>query len=141
MVQAGAAARGFLNCPGILERIDAVARMTVVGSGSHQRKDNRIAVPVAVSFGGDRYQTLDWSLGGFRVGDYQGDLLAGQEFKLDGIGFNVEEIYSVIIDCKVVRSFEGQLAVSFVELAPQAYDALEALMMRRKKYFEKLIKL
>ncbi|MBI2587003.1 MAG: hypothetical protein HYW28_14190 [Rhodospirillales bacterium] len=118
-----------------------MARMTVVGSASHQRKDNRIEVPVAVSFGGNRYQTLDWSLGGFRVGGYQGDLLPGHEFKLDGIGFTVEEIYSVIIDCKVVRSFEGQLAVSFVELTPKAYDALEALMMRRKKYFEKLIKL
>jgi hypothetical protein len=118
-----------------------VAKMTIVGNAAYQRKDNRIEVPVAVSFGGDRYQTLDWSLGGFRVQGYKGDLLPGHEFKLDGVGFSVEEIYSVVIDCKVVRLFEGQLAVSFVELTPKAYDTLEALMMRRKKYFEKLIKL
>lgn len=115
--------------------------MTVVGSSSYQRKDNRIEVPIAVSFDGERYQTLDWSLGGFRVQGYKGDLLPGQEFKLAGVGFDVENIYSLSVDCKVVRSHEGQLAASFVGLTTEAYDALEALMMRRKKYFEKLIKL
>jgi hypothetical protein len=122
-------------------RTENVARRVVVGQGAYQRKDNRIAVPVAVSFGGERYPTLDWGLGGFRVGDYKGKLLPDQEFKLDGIGFSVEEIYGLSIDCKVVRLFDGQLAVSFVGLSSQAYDALEALMMRRKKFFEKLIKL
>jgi len=115
-----------------------MARRVVVGQGAYQRKDNRIAVPIAVSFDGNRLMTLDWSLGGFRVQGYKGKLLAEQEFELDGIGFNVEEVYALIIRCRVVRSFEGQVAAAFVELSPQAYDALEALMMRRKKYFEKM---
>ncbi len=115
--------------------------MTIVGSSSYQRKDNRIEIPIAVSFDGERFQTLDWSLGGFRVQGYKGKLLPEQEFKLAGIGFDVENIYSLSIDCKVVRSRDGQLAASFIELSPQAYDALEALMMRRKRYFEKMVKL
>jgi hypothetical protein len=118
-----------------------VAKMTIVGSASYHRKDNRIEVPIAISFGGERYPTLDWSLGGFRVQGYKGKLLPGHEFKLDGVGFDVENVYSLSVDCKVVRSHDGQLAASFVELTPQVYDALEALMMRRKKYFDKLIKL
>ena len=115
-----------------------MAKKVVVGQAAYHRKDNRIAVPIAVSFDGDRHQTLDWSLGGFRVQGYKGKLLPGQEFDLDGVGFSVDEVYSLIINCRVVRSFEGQLAAAFVELSPQAYDALEALMMRRKKFFEKL---
>lgn len=118
-----------------------MAKMTIVGSASYQRKDNRIAIPIAVSFGGERYLTLDWSLGGFRVQGYKGKLLPDQEFKLDGVGFDVENVYALSIDCNVVRCHEGQLAASFVGLSPAAYDALEALMMRRKKYFEKLVKL
>lgn len=118
-----------------------MAKMSVVGSSGYQRKDNRLEAPIAVSFGGERYQTLDWSLGGFRIQGYEGDLLAGHEFKLDGVGFDVENVYSLSVDCKVVRSQEGQLAASFVGLSTEAYDALEALMMRRKRYFEKLIKL
>ena len=118
-----------------------MAKMSIVGSAAYKRKDNRIEVPIAVSFGGERYQTLDWSLGGFRVEGYKGKLLPDHEFKLDGVGFDVENVYTLSIDCKVIRSREGQLAASFIELTPQAYDALEALMMRRKKYFDKLIKL
>lgn len=118
-----------------------MAKMSIVGNAAYKRKDNRIAVPVAVSFGGERYQTVDWSLGGFQILGYKGKLLPGHEFKLDGVGFDVENVYSLSIDCSVVRSREGNLAASFIQLTPQAYDALEALMMRRKKFFEKLIKL
>ncbi|MFQ5764148.1 MAG: hypothetical protein ACE5GT_04405 [Rhodospirillales bacterium] len=116
-----------------------MARTTIMGSTPYNRKDNRVEVPViSVSFDGDVYQTLDWGLGGFRVDDYKGSLLPGAEFIVDGIGPGDEEVFAIRIDCQAIRVADGQLAASFVELSGQAYDILEALMMRRKKFLEKL---
>lgn len=116
-----------------------MAKTTIMGSTPYNRKDNRVEVPViSISIDGDVYQTLDWGLGGFRVDGYKGSLLPGAEFTVDGIGPGDEEVIAVRIDCQVIRIADGQLAASFLELSSQAYDVLEALMMRRRKFLEKL---
>ena len=115
-----------------------MAKMTIVGSADYNRKDNRTEIPIIVAFGNMQCQTLDWGFGGFRIGDYEGELKPGDEFTIDGLGMVDGDVFAVRIDCRVVRRLGRQLGVGFLALSSDAYDLLEALMMRRKKYLEKL---
>ena len=112
--------------------------MTIVGSADYNRKDNRIEIPIIVAFEGKRYQTLDWGFGGFRIGGYQGELKPGDRFTVDGVGLVDGDVFGVRIDCRVVRRLGQQMGLGFLELSSDAYDLLEALMMRRRKFLEKL---
>ena len=110
-----------------------------MGHADYNRKDNRIEDP-AIYFliEGDLLITLDWGLGGFRVENYQGTIKGGDEFLIEGIGPNPGLIFVVRVDCEAIRVRNGEMAASFVELTSDAYDILEALMMRRQKPLEKL---
>jgi hypothetical protein len=77
-------------------------------------------------------------LGGFRIGDYEGELMPGSEFLVDGLGMTAEDIIAVRIDCTVARRLGNQLGAGFVELDSQSYDVIDALMMRKKRFFEKM---
>lgn len=111
----------------------------VVGiTHDHHRKDNRIEMIAAISFEGNVYQTLDVGFGGFGVGGYEGELMPGQEFLVDGLGPDEDNIVAVRIDCTVARRLGNQLGVGFIELDSLSYDVLDALMMRRKKFFAKM---
>lgn len=116
-----------------------MAKQAFIGSADYKRKDNRIEEP-AIYFliEGDLLVTLDWGLGGFRVGNYEGSIRDGDEFLIEGIGPNPGLIFVVRVDCEAVRISDGELAATFVELTSDAYDILEALMMRRQKPLEKL---
>ena len=61
-----------------------MAKMTIVGAADYNRKDHRIEIPIIVAFGDKQYQTLDWGMGGFRIGDYEGELKE-EEIKLGNI--------------------------------------------------------
>lgn len=111
----------------------------VIGSADYNRKDTRIEETVIyVLIEGETYPTLDWGLGGFRIGGYQGTIGEGQEFMVEGIGPATNELFPLHVDCTAIRRMDEQLAVGFVELTSDAYDVLEALMMRRQKPLEKL---
>ena len=111
------------------------------GSVSHKRKDNRIEETVIIiSIADEAYRTLDWSLGGFRIGGYEGNIQADKEFMINGIGPDLENIFNVRVDCQAVRVADGQLSASFLEIDSDVYDILEALMARRDKPLEKLKK-
>ena len=116
-----------------------MAENNFFGNVAYNRKDNRIEDPViTISIEDDAYQTLDWSLGGFRVGGYEGDIKVNSEFMINGIGPDLKTIFAVHVDCKAVRIVVGQLSASFIELDPESYDILETLMLRRAKLLEKL---
>ena len=116
-----------------------MAKQSFIGSADYNRKDNRIEEPaIYFMIEGDLLLTLDWGLGGFRVKDYGGSILAGHEFLIEGIGPNPGLIFIVRVDCEAIRVRDGELAATFVELTSDAYDILEALMMRRQKPLEKL---
>lgn len=111
------------------------------GDVAHQRKDNRIEDTVIIILIEDEtYRTLDWSLGGFRIGGYEGSIKDDAEFMVTGIGPDLENIFDVRIDCQAVRVTNDQLSASFVEIDSDVYDILEALMLRREKPLEKLKK-
>ena len=108
-------------------------------SSTHNRKDNRIEDTVIfILIENEAYQTLDWSFGGFRIGDYEGNIKGNAEFMVTGIGPDLENIFDVRVDCQAVRVTDGQLSASFVEIDSDVYDILEALMLRREKPLEKL---
>lgn len=117
-----------------------MAKMTIVGSAAYNRKDNRAEVHANVLIEGETYQTIDLGLGGFRIDGYEGELMPGQEFLLDGIGPANEEVFTVRVDCLVARRLGSQLGAGFIELSSEAYDILDALLMRRKKFLAKLRK-
>ncbi len=111
----------------------------VVGTThAHHRKDNRLEVAACISFEGNVHQILDIGFGGFGVEGYEGELMPGHEFLVDGLGPDEDNIIAVRIDCTVARRLGNQLGVGFIELDSLSYDVLDALMMRRKKFFEKM---
>ena len=88
----------------------------IAGTTDYNRKDNRIETNACVSFEGEVYRVLDIGLGGFRIGGYEGELMPGQEFMIDGIGFDEDNIVAVRVDCTVARRLGNQIGVGFVEL-------------------------
>ena len=112
----------------------------VAGTTEYNRKDNRVTTPACISFEGKAYQILDIGFGGFRVGGYKGELMPGRGFLVDGLGLDKDNMVALRIDCTVARRLGNQLGVGFNELDSLSYDVLDALMMRRKKFFEKLKK-
>ena len=112
-----------------------------MADSSQNRKNNRIEDTVIIIFIEDEtYRTLDWSLGGFRIGDYKGTIRADAEFMVTGIGPDLENIFDVRVDCRAIRINNSQLSASFIEIDSNVYDILEALMARREKPLEKLKK-
>lgn len=102
---------------------------------THKRRNNRIAVPtIGIVFEERVHHSVDWSLGGFLVEPYGGGLLPGDEFLVTGIGPPDDTINRVSIVARVVRVRSGRLAAEFAGLDAQAFDLLEALMMRRHRY-------
>ncbi len=116
-----------------------MAESSFLGNVAHNRKDNRTEETVIIiSIENKAYQTLDWSLGGFRIGGYEGNIRGNTEFMINGIGPDLETIFAVRVDCKAIRIADGQLSASFIELDFEVYDILEALMLRRENLLEKL---
>ncbi len=108
---------------------------------AHNRKDNRVEdTVIIISIEDEAYQTLDWSFGGFRIGGYKGNIRGNAEFLVNGIGPDLDTIFTVRIDTKAIRIADEQLSASFIEKDSDVYDILEALMTRREKPFEKLKK-
>lgn len=116
-----------------------MAKSTIASNAEYNRKDARITKTVIyILIEGETYPTLDWSLGGFRIGGYQGSIGMGQELIVEGIGPALNELFPLDVNCTAIRRTDEQLAVGFVELTSDAYDVLEALMTRRRKTIEKL---
>lgn len=107
----------------------------------HVRKDNRIEdIVIIIVIEDEAYSTLDWCLGGFRIGGFKSKLVANAEFLVSGIGPDLDNIFEVRIDCQAIRLTDDRLSASFIEIDSDVYDILEAMMLRREKPLEKLKK-
>lgn len=102
----------------------------------NDRRDRRVTVPViSLRIAGQRYTTRDWSLGGFLIDGYAGTLNTGERFEVEGIGPGAEgTVYPLTVPSEVVRVEGDKLAARFEVLPPSAFDILEGLMMRRRRY-------
>jgi hypothetical protein len=76
--------------------------------------------------------SVDWSLGGLHVAPYAGMLRPGAEFSIGAVGAAADALIPVGIRARATRVEGDALAALFIELDARAYDALEALMMRRR---------
>lgn len=92
---------------------------------------------LAIQIRGKFYQTLNWSIGGMLIGDYDGALGPGDTFDIDGIGLAGGKNWPVLIHTRVIRTGGEsgmELAAQFLTISAPAYDILEGILMRRPGY-------
>ena len=92
---------------------------------------------LAIHIRGRFYQTLNWSIGGMLIGDYDGALGPGDTFDIDGIGLAGGKNWPVLISARVIRTGGEsgmELAAQFLTISTPAYDILEGILMRRPGY-------
>lgn len=102
----------------------------------NRRRDRRIELPTLVAeLDGSYYTTADWSLGGFRLADYDGVLSEGDHFRVRLFGSIGEEEVQVSVTAQVVRrdSASKQLAAFFCQFDEESWDALEQLTIQRMR--------
>lgn len=109
--------------------------MKIIGVGvTNRRRDRRIeARPIQVELEGRRYDTLDWSLGGFLIDGYDGRRRPGEPVT---VGLTVragERTYEHVVRAEIVRitGEAGRLAANFIDPDTQTLDLLESWMTGR----------
>ncbi len=107
-------------------------------AGYRKRTASRVNNPkLCVNIRGKLYQTINWSLGGLLIGDYDGVLVHGDTFEIDGLGRAGKQNWPVLITARVVRT-GGEtgmdLAAQFITISSPAFDILEGILLRRPQY-------
>ena len=112
-----------------------------------RRRTRRLLMPtLRFSIEGRILTSVDWSLGGLQAEPYAGRLRPGDEFPIGAIGPLDGPTMPVGIRARVARLMraglsprDGEaLAAVFIELDVRAFDALEAMMLRRRYYLASL---
>jgi hypothetical protein len=104
-----------------------------------RRRTQRLVMPaLRVLIEGHAHVTTDWSLGGLLVESYAGALRPGDDFSVPSVGPIDGPFIPVGIRGRVMRREGEALAAEFLELDGRAFDALEALMRRRRQYLASL---
>jgi hypothetical protein len=85
-------------------------------------------VELVVRFAGESYKTSNWSMGGFFLDDFEGNLSSGSLVTVAGLGRNVDKLHEVDLPARVVRSGERAVAVNYLSLDAEAYAFLQRLM-------------
>jgi hypothetical protein len=101
-----------------------------VSSQHDKRRDRRQPSPaLEVTLDGNRYRTVDWSLGGALLADYFGPLAPGDQ--VSGSLQVLADLSTHPFKAVVVRrdSALGQLALNFTDISHGAFSALEAIKM------------
>ena len=104
--------------------------------GKEKRLHKRVADPgMSLKIGETPYRSINWSMGGILVDDYDGKLSTGSLLTITEIGPLDEEMTAVNIRARVVRadSAAGNLAVQILELDSPAYGVFQELMSQRLK--------
>ncbi|MBO6948301.1 MAG: hypothetical protein JJ855_10025 [Rhodospirillales bacterium] len=109
-----------------------------VRAGYHKRIATRVNNPkLGIGIRGKLYQTVNWSLGGLLVGDYDGVLVPGDMFEIDSIGRAGKKMWPVMVTARVVRTggTSGmELAAQFLTISAPAFDILEGILLRKPAY-------
>lgn len=92
-------------------------RMRATDRRQHARFYDR---PMQMDIDGKRYQTLDWSLGGFRIAGYHAPLRPGQ--RVGGRIDSGDGIVSGDFAAEVVRLTDaGEVGLRFIEVSPATF--------------------
>ncbi|MEQ8321516.1 MAG: hypothetical protein RH946_14710 [Rhodospirillales bacterium] len=109
-----------------------------VQAGYTKRTATRVNNPkLCISIRGKLYQTMNWSLGGLLIGDYDGVLVPGDMFEIDSIGRAGKKSWPVMITSRVIRTGGASgmdLAAQFITISAPAFDILEGILLRRAAY-------
>lgn len=102
--------------------------------GAEHRRDKRLPLPIfTVLVDGQEADTVNWSLGGLLIGNYDGHLLVEMPVKLSIKIKDENAEFSMQIHGTVVRNDRDKklLALKFDELSPEIYDFFERGFTRR----------
>jgi multidrug resistance efflux pump len=98
--------------------------LPVIHEPASQRRHFRVTAPAEVCVSGLSYPTLDWSLGGFRIGGYAGNASVRDrlevQFGLDFQGFSI----SFPASAEVLRRENDQLTAKWVQLGERETSLL-----------------
>ncbi|TNE35174.1 MAG: hypothetical protein EP348_09545 [Alphaproteobacteria bacterium] len=101
---------------------------------SHGRKDHRHELPqLKLTLAGREFTTYDWSLGGFRIDDFQGRPIIGELMTVTDMSYEDIKLGGVKSTATVTRIVIGknQVAFAFNRLDEKAFSFLEAASMKR----------
>ena len=99
-----------------------------------RRRDRRVMMPpIQIEIAGEEFTTVDWSLGGFLAGPYDGDLKKGDRVRVTIIATVRGELRRHAAGAEVIRDGkdDGLLAAKFDRLDEHAIDTLERVIMER----------
>ena len=106
---------------------------------SARRRTQRVVMPVLrFLLGGHIYTSVDWSLGGFQIEGYAGDLCPGTDVAVAAAGPEDAPLMPIGARARIARLKDGLLAATFIEMDGRAFDLLEAMMLRRRQYLASL---
>ena len=101
---------------------------------SERRQHNRVAeMELVVRLGDKTYKTVNWSMGGFLLNDFDGELASGALVTVEGLGRDVKNMHNVRLPARVVRSSERIMAVNYLSLDSEAYAFLQSIMSESGK--------
>jgi hypothetical protein len=104
-----------------------------------RRRTQRLVMPaLRVLIEGRPFVAVDWSLGGLQIESYGGALERGDCFPIGSVGPIEGPFMPVGIRARTTRREGDSLAAKFIELDGRAFDALDALMRRRREYLASL---
>jgi hypothetical protein len=111
--------------------------MTDTVAQGHQKRDNkRFTYPVLrVLIGAQTYNTIDWSIGGLMVGDYNGDVKQNSRFKLTmSDGSKNATYFGAEGRAARVDRKKKTLSIQFTNLSKGGFEWLSGLqLMQRNK--------
>ena len=106
---------------------------------SARRRTQRVVMPVLrFLLEGQVHASVDWSMGGFQVEGYAGDLRPGTDVPVVAAGPEDSPLMPIGARVRVARIKDGRLAATFIEMDDRAFDLLEAMMLRRRQYLASL---
>lgn len=103
--------------------------MTTQRGAEDRRKHPRInRVGLVVSFKNQVFSTRNWSMGGFLLEDYEGELSTGALVTVSALGRDTRAMQSVNLPARVVRTGAATIAVNYLSLDTIAYAFLQDAM-------------
>ncbi|MEQ9640036.1 MAG: hypothetical protein RIM84_08430 [Alphaproteobacteria bacterium] len=107
--------------------------MRAVGTRTRRRDRRLHEPPLTVALQGLKFATVDWSLGGFRIGGYRGQAKVGEQLAVNIFGQIAGRLLGGTAIATVVRRdfVDRELAASFTEFRSDTWDQLEQLSVRR----------